>query len=86
MGMDNNESLYREFAGDLAMTVYLIRIKDKPFGFKIVAVCALTEGEALQYVDQFYGTQPDITKPNWRRIEHRCTAIRGCAATYDYEE
>jgi len=80
------ESLYRPPAGEPAMSVYLIRIKDRPFGFRVVAVVASTEQDALDYCAKNYAAQFDVTKPNFARIEHRCTAVEGRAATFTWEE
>jgi hypothetical protein len=81
-----SESLYRPPAGDPALSVYLIRINDRPFGFRVVAVVSSTEQDALDYCAKSYAAQFDVTKPNFARIEHRCTVLDGVAATFTWEE
>lgn len=80
-GMDHHQQAAE------TLSVYLIRIHDRPYGFRIVATVQESADAALRYVRDYYGAQSaSFTQPNYARIEHHCPVEPGKSCTFAYEE
>lgn len=68
--------------------VYLIKIPNGAYGFRVVAVIAEEEEEALQVCREEYGAQTDNrTRPYFAQVMDHCS-VGECrnVATFEFQE
>lgn len=67
--------------------VYLIKIHDRPYGFKIVAIVAMDERDARDRCIILEDCQfSDPTRPHYAEIRDSCECDPGSIAVFEYEE
>lgn len=69
------------------MSVYLFRINDRPYGFRVVAVVALTESAARERCREHFGAQVTHPyEPNYPVLRDKCVAEVGAFISMTFEE
>lgn len=69
------------------MSVFLIRIWDRPYGFNVVAIVAENKADALNIVADRYHSQHDSpSKRGYAEVRGTCDATLGSSCSFEFQE